>query len=154
VSPARGLLWFAPIALVGIFAGRRSRWIAGGVLLQLALMATFFKWHGGVAYGPRLLAEATWIAIYLAFAFPTHAVVERIAAAVTVAIGLLGLALYDPDQWDTRRKPELDASAFWDFADSPVTAMFVAHETTPTTDAPAVRGYACVNGFVRTLASN
>jgi len=142
VSPARGILWFAPIALFAI----RKHWLAAGIALQLVVAATFFKWHGGVAYGPRLLAEATWIAIYLAFAFPTRWLVP--AAIWTAAIGLLGLALYDPDQWDTRRKPELDASAFWDFADSPLTAMVVSHDTTPTTDAPAASGYRCTNSFV------
>jgi hypothetical protein len=151
VSPARGILWFAPITLVGIYCGRQARWLAGGLLLQLALMATFFKWHGGVCFGPRLLAEATWVAIYLAFAYPTRALVERIAAAVTVAIGLLGLARYDPDRWDSRRTPERDASAFWDFADSPITAMVVDHPTRPTNDAPPVRGYQCANGFVRSV---
>ena len=61
-------MWFAPIAIVGVVMGLRDRtwrWVAGGVVLQVFAMALFFKWHGGQAFGPRLLAEATWIAIFL-----------------------------------------------------------------------------------------
>jgi hypothetical protein len=153
-SPSRGLLWFAPIAILGMVLGfvrgdRTARIIAGGVVLQLVVMAMFFKWHGGLAFGPRMLAEATWLAIWLALAYPGARWLERACAAITVAVGLLGLALYTPDRWETRRKPEIDDSAFWDVADSPLTALVIDHETKPTTDSDPVPAYRCADGIVR-----
>jgi len=112
-------------------------------------MAAFFKWHGGLAFGPRMMTEATWLAIWLAVAYPGPKWLERAAIAITIVVGQLGLWLYDPDQWETRRKPEKDESAFWDVGDSPMTAMFVAHDTPATTDQTPVVGYRCENGVVR-----
>jgi hypothetical protein len=147
-SPARGLLWFAPIALLGMAYAVRDRgrwWLATGCLLQLLVMSAFFKWHGGLTYGPRLLAETTWVAIWLALAAegepPFGGRALRIAAiTVTVVVGQLGLWRFDPDQWETRRLPERDSGAYWDFADSPITAAIsppgTMHATfdAPTTD--------------------
>jgi hypothetical protein len=164
-SPARGLVWFAPILIVGaVLALRRPpnaptppwRYAAVGILLQLVAMALFFKWHGGQAFGPRLLAEATWVATFLALgaridaraadaAAPRNLVtLATIATVVTCAVGLAGLYRWYPEQWESRRVPEAHPAAFWDFVDSPISAMFVDHgPSRPAYDAPPVRGYEC-----------
>jgi hypothetical protein len=127
VSPARGLVWFAPLAVAGIVAALRTtryRTIGIAMVVQLVAMAAFFKWHGGQAFGPRLLTETTWVAIWLAMVLPLPRTVRAATTTVTIIVGLLGLWLYTPSQWEQRRRPEADPSAFWDVVDSPFTAAF------------------------------
>ena len=155
VSPARGLVWFAPIVFVGVVLAIRDRtyrWIAGGVILQLVAMAGFYKWSGGLAYGPRLLAEATWVAIWLALGTVELSRRSRwiagVAIAITVAVGWLGLWRFDPDQWETRRLPESHADAYWDFVDSPIRAAVSPAYGKATLDSPAL-GLRCGDGDLR-----
>jgi hypothetical protein len=169
-SPGRGLVWFAPIIVVGVVRGLRRgdsevggpwRFAAIGVLLQLLAMALFFKWHGGLAFGPRLLAEATWVATFLALgtSVSTKASIKEsiatpwtpaarylvgAAAVLTCVVGLTGLYGWRPEQWELRRIPEVDASALWDFVDSPLTAIFVDHgPRPPARDVPPTDGMEC-----------
>lgn len=153
VSPGRGLLWFAPLALVGAIAGLRSRawrFVAGGLVLQLVAMALFFKWHGGQAFGPRLMAEATWIAIWLVAAagpLGRARLVVIVAAVVTVVVGQLGLWSWRPEQWESRRVPEAHPSAFWDVVDSPLASTIVATPKMPHAhDSPPTNGLTCERG--------
>lgn len=131
VSPGRGLVWFAPLVLVAVVQALRARsawsFAAGGVVLQIVMMALFFKWFGGLAYGPRLLAEATWVAVFLLVATSvTWTRLTRVLAitsvVVTVVVGQLGLWRFRAEQWETRRMPEIDHNALWDFVDSPIPA--------------------------------
>ncbi|HEY5920560.1 MAG TPA: hypothetical protein VIV11_02765 [Kofleriaceae bacterium] len=152
VSPARGLVWFAPLAVAGIVIALRNRAyraIAIGLLVQLVAMAAFFKWHGGQAFGPRLLAEATWVAIWLALG--TELALRRAiaipAGAITVAIGLIGLLRFSPAQWEMRRRPEAHPSGFWAIADSPIPAALTAADVPDAfTAAPAL---SCERGELR-----
>lgn len=140
VSPARGIVWFAPIVLLA----RRHRMM---LVLQLVAMAAFFKWHGGMAYGPRLLAEATWVAIWcacdarVAFLAP--------AAAITIVVGQLGLWRFRIEQWETRRRPETHADAYWDVRDNPIAATL---SDVPATivDSPPHAFVHCADGRVTT----
>ncbi|MEO8703055.1 MAG: hypothetical protein ABI867_23620 [Kofleriaceae bacterium] len=160
VSPARGLVWFAPIAIVGIVRGFASRQrplqlIAGALVLQLVVMAAHFRWHGGLAYGPRFLAEATWIGIWLALGVGLDAPARRplrwlagVAIAVTIGVGQLGLWCFENEQWETRRRPETDPAAFWDFGDSPIAATLSSAPTTPVMHAPNAALQCFDTGFV------
>ncbi|HUJ61864.1 MAG TPA: hypothetical protein VLX92_25340 [Kofleriaceae bacterium] len=159
VSPARGVAWFAPIAIAGVALGLRrrgaARWIAGGAVLQLVAMAVFFKWHGGLAFGPRLLAETTWVAIWLAAdAWPDLARRGRIALAVlaawTAIVGLCGLWRFHPEQWEMRRLPDTHAGALWDVADSPLPALFSTPSVAPMHDSPPVAFERCMDGTIET----
>jgi hypothetical protein len=147
VSPARGLLWFAPVAIVG--AARSPRPIALALVAYLIVMAAFFKWHGGQAYGPRLLSEGVWIALYGACTVRLRLLAPT--AAVTILVGQLGLWLYHPEQWEARRRPEADPSAFWDLVDNPIFATF--DDVDPRTDAsdsPPTASYRCEHERVYT----
>ena len=158
-SPARGLLWFAPVALFGIWQGLSqpawpTRLIAIGVLLQWFVMAMFFKWHGGMAFGPRLLAEATWVAIWLAFAARERTARSRKVLAatviVTIVVGQLGLWGFRSEQWETRRLPDIHPAALWDFVDSPVAAIFSSPPNRTTEDSPPRVELECTNGQIVT----
>ena len=144
LSPARGILWFAPIAVLG--AARRNFY--GAMLaLQLLAMAAFFKWHGGMAYGPRLLAEATWVAIWCAC--DARVALLAPAAAITILVGQLGLWRFRIEQWETRRRPESHAEAYWDVRDNPITATL---QDVPATivDSPSHAFIHCADGRVTT----
>ena len=156
VSPARGLLWFAPIVIVAVIAAARTRayrFVALAIVLQLLVMAAFFKWHGGLVYGPRLLAEATWIGIWLALGTELRVPRWLLAAAlaITIAVGQLGLWRFTLEQWELRRSPEAHPAAFWDVVDSPIPATF----TTPPRgvrrgyDSPPTLGLICESGTLR-----
>jgi len=151
VSPARGIAVFAPIAILGVVRGlrgdRTAKLLAVGILCQLAVMATFHKWNGGLAYGPRMLAEATWVAIFLAA--PAKRRLDGALAGLTALVGVLGLVFFDPDQWETRRRPDAHEAAFWDVVDSPLTSLF--SEGAPTTDGPLVPPTRCENGELHSI---
>jgi hypothetical protein len=151
VSPARGILWFAPIAVVGAVAALRRKSPLGiALVLQLVTMAAFFKWHGGLAYGPRLLTEVTWLAIYAAC--EVRIAVLAPAAAVTILVGQLGLWGYRPEQWEARRRPEKNTEAFWDVRDNPIAATLDALPpgTPIAVDSPPRSRLRCVDGHVIT----
>jgi hypothetical protein len=148
VSPARGLLWFAPVAVVGVVA-RVKNPIAIGVIVQVVAMAAFFKWYGGLAYGPRLLAEATWVAIWLAC--DVRWAVLAPAIALTAIVGQLGLWRWRAEQWERRRVPNADSGALWDFADNPIfsTLDTLPPGTQPAYDSPPTPFLRCDHGRVR-----
>ena len=149
VSPARGLVWFAPIAIAGAIAGwRKHRALAIGVIAQLVVMATFSKWHGGQAYGPRLLAEAVWIALFLAVELRLGLLAPL--AALTILVGQLGLWCFTPEQWETRRRPEAHPGAFWDVVDSPIAATFGHATGEPAYDSTPAVVIRCVRGKILT----
>jgi hypothetical protein len=143
-SPARGLLWFAPLLLVAlVMAARRgdggARLIALGCVGQMLLIASWRMWWGGWTYGPRLLDEAIWMAPWLVVSSPgTRDLSSRVAlaasGAVTVVVGLLGAARYD-GAWDLRRDPDRHAEALWDVRDAPIAAL-ARGESITATDAP------------------
>ena len=134
ISPARGWIWFAPIAVLGTVLTLRTgdwtaRLIAAGIAAQLGVIAVFHMWWGGSCFGPRFLAEATWVGIWLALRSgvaasrrPTRVLVA-LAILLTAGVGQLGLWGWRAEQWESRRNPDLDQNALWDFADSPVISI-------------------------------
>jgi hypothetical protein len=162
LSPARGLLWYAPIVLVGVVLAARAdtvgRSLAVGITLELIMVAAFFKWWGGLCFGPRLLALGAWIGIWLAFRCGASAApyVQRtvmVAAAWTALVGALGLALYDPRKWEIRRDPDHDSASLWDVSDSPLSALFGPVPARPLRDAPAGQFEYCTRSALATRAA-
>jgi hypothetical protein len=112
-SPGRGILWFAPIVPLGIWLALRVRGAARvsaivlvtAIAAQFVVCSVFHKWWGGVAFGPRLLAIAVWLAMPLAWVHgPPQPRWQRIglvaAMTYTVVIGVAGLYFYDPRKWE------------------------------------------------------
>jgi hypothetical protein len=152
VSPGRGLLWYAPVVLLGVVTALRHpdrlvRVVAFAVIAQVALIAMFFRWYGGFAFGPRLLAETVWLGAWLALACARHRrVLFGVAIAVTVFVGQLGLWRFRSSQWETRRMPDIDENALWDFVDSPIAAAFVSDDGIEGLDAQPREEYRCGDG--------
>ena len=160
ISPARGVLWYAPIVIVGVVRAIRQRKelpIAGAMIAQLVMMALFYRWWGGHNFGPRLLDETVWIGIWLALG--SQIPIEKpkrllvVATAVTVIVGQLGLWMWRAEQWETRRQPDIDDSALWDFVDSPIPSTFrsVDRELTAI-DVDAPRAMQCDGTGVKGVA--
>ncbi|MBI2394104.1 MAG: hypothetical protein HYV09_31320 [Deltaproteobacteria bacterium] len=156
VSPARGLVIFAPLAIVGVVVAWRSRdsvlrVLALGVVGQLLLAASFFKWWGGMSFGPRLLAGATWLAIVLAATqLPSPGRLGRRARAVvlacallTGAVGLAGTFGFEVAQWELPNDVDRDPRRLWQLADSPLRRLFT---TPPKGTARPGRAVFCPEG--------
>ncbi len=71
-SPGKGLLFFAPVAVVALL-GCRERWRADrgetawllvNLLSMVAVASVWWFWHGGLSWGPRLLLPLMpWLAV-------------------------------------------------------------------------------------------
>ncbi len=130
LSPSRGLLVFGPIVVLAIAAGLRStseaKVFAAAIVAQLAVYAAFYKWWGGVAYGPRLAAIPVWASCFAVFGLITRTPVSRrlaaLSAVLTIALGLIGLYRYDPRKWDLRVNVDEQPAAVWSVRDSVVIA--------------------------------
>lgn len=54
----KGVVWFAPLALWGLWAGRHSRegqMVTALLVIRLAVVSARSDWHGGFSMGPRYL---------------------------------------------------------------------------------------------------
>ncbi len=95
LSPNRGLLLYAPLALVGLVrvlrgAAPATRVLCAGVpLLLLLTVARFEGWHGGSAWGPRHLLPV--LPLLAAPAVLAGKRVARAAVAAGIAVNLLGV---------------------------------------------------------------
>jgi hypothetical protein len=162
-SPGRGWLWFAPIAVLGAARAARAgdrtaRAIALGIAAQVLVVAVFHMWWGGICFGPRFLAEATWLGIWLACG---QGPVRRgratrrlagLAIALTIGVGQLGLWGWRAEQWETRRNPDLDHNALWSLIDSPILAIATVDPSDQLTalDAPDEPAHmVCQRGMLR-----
>jgi hypothetical protein len=142
-SPARGLLFFAPILPFALYVGfrygdRQARILGTGILAHFALIAAYRQWWGGWALGPRMLAEAVWLCPLLVLAMPPSRVLRNVLLGVstmTVLVGVLGTFRYQIGAWELRRDPDAHHEALWDGWDSPIVAM-IRGRAIPTLDAP------------------
>jgi hypothetical protein len=130
-SPGRGLLFFAPIALVGLFYAwqlKKERLICIGLCVQFLLCGVFVKWWGGLGFGPRLLAFFVWVSVWIAFLhYDSYKQNVRrfvcLCASVTIVVGLVGGWRYNPLAWDIPNKSDSNPSVFWQ-ADGPLVDVF------------------------------
>lgn len=108
VSPAKGLLVFTPVALVGIvglfMARRRQPWMAStlglAVLAHVVFTGRWREWHGGESFGPRLMTDA--VPLLLFFAPEGLAKLQGFGAALaalSIGVQLLGAFAYD-GRWE------------------------------------------------------
>ena len=141
VSPARGLLLFSPIVMLGIFGLlRRNRGdIKDGLLdldrLLIALCAGYLlassgpsdNWWAGHSFGPRFMTDT--LVFFAAAATPTVAVLLRqrrslaaIAATLLLAWSVLvnaqGGAMRSTLCWNGNPEIDTHTSRLWDFGSS------------------------------------
>ena len=159
LSPAKGALVFAPVALVGLAgllralrAPARRLWdqpqpgrllpIACGLaaLAHLAWLAATGGWAAGDFWGPRWVAPA-WplLLLFVPEGFTVLKVGASLLAVVSVAIQALGAVSYD-GRWDRLHRGSgggLDA-ATWDVQRSPI--AFQVRERTAHLAVPVLEG--------------
>ena len=104
VSPGRGLVLYAPLAVVGLFGLRHlprhvAGYVAGCLALLTAIYARWHMWEGGWCWGPRFLLPALpALALGLLAARPT--VVLPVAAVGGSIVGVSHLVhWHDYAQW-------------------------------------------------------
>jgi hypothetical protein len=118
LSPSRGLLLFTPVVvfafwgLIRVF--RDSRFVAlrpvGLAAVALFLVvARWYGWAGGWAFGPRLLADAGMLLAFLAIPVAEEIRKSRARAAAfgvclawSVAVQVVGAFAYDVVGWNER----------------------------------------------------
>lgn len=159
VSPAKGALVFAPVALVGLVglvralrAPVRLLWdqpqpgrflpVAAGlaVVAHFVALGLTGSWAPGDFWGPRWVAPA-WplLLLFVPEGFSALKIVASLLAVVSVAVQALGAVAYD-GRWDRlHRGPagQLGAAA-WDVERSPI--LFQARERTAHLAVPALEG--------------
>lgn len=100
LSPGKGLLWYAPIIVIGLLGLRpmarrwpREAWLCAGVPLgYLLLHSTYTYWEGGWSWGPRLLLPALPFILLPAAAILSGKVRSQafeLALALLLVLGLL-----------------------------------------------------------------
>jgi hypothetical protein len=159
VSPAKGALVFAPVALVGLVGlvralrpRARRLWdqpqpgrllpIALGVaaLAHLAWLGATGGWAAADFWGPRWVAPA-WplLLLFVPEGFAVLRMLASLLAVASVAIQALGAVTYD-GRWDRLhrdRAGELGAAA-WDLERSPI--VFQSRERVARLGRPGVSG--------------
>ncbi len=70
-SPTRGLLFFCPAALFGLWAGRNWRkepltiWLLGACAATWIFFSCFTPWVGGMSFGPRYFSVVAMVLLFL-----------------------------------------------------------------------------------------
>jgi hypothetical protein len=96
ISPYRGLLWYSPVVLLALPGAlllfRRTRWtwlMAGLIVLQAGLFATWWSWSGGVVWGTRFMLPVVPLALALSAPVIAWAGRSRIVLACTAFVALV-----------------------------------------------------------------
>lgn len=125
-SPGRGLLLFAPIAvlaLVAAWAGRSpGRLARTGTLVLAALLlerATALEPWGPLGFGPTVLAPYVPLLAVMAAGVPRGWLRAGALACLPAALAHGAAVFAGGHTWDERRQAVHDPAAMWDFRDSP-----------------------------------
>jgi hypothetical protein len=130
LSPAKGLLVFTPLALVGMVGlvrayRRGERWLATTLAVAVfghwLLMGRWSEWHGGESWGPRLMTDA----MPLLFLFLPEGLdlLPRLGPALavfSVAVQALGAFAYDYRWERLYQRAGTAGSELWEVARSPI----------------------------------
>jgi hypothetical protein len=149
VAPAKGLFVFTPVAalaIVGLVRAARAgeRWLPAALFLAAAahwlLMGLWGEWHGGRAWGPRLMTDALpLLFLFLPEGLDLAPRLGAALAAVSVAVQALGAFAYDY-RWERLHQhagADLQAS-LWDPRHSPI--PFYLQRRVVTVAAPRLDG--------------
>jgi hypothetical protein len=104
LSPGKGLLWYAPVLVLGLIGLRRfaRRWprealLCAGISLGYLLLHSFYTyWDGGWAWGPRLLLPALPFLLLPAAAILDHKVRSQAFELAIALLLVLGLVVQVP----------------------------------------------------------
>lgn len=128
ISPARGLLIFTPIAILGLWGlivqSKRTA-LASALLLAAAAHFTFIafwnEWHGGESFGPRLLTDLIPALFYfLPEAVTVWPKAGSLLGLLSCGIQFLGGWTYDY-RWERLHQRGLEfGPALWSVRDSPL----------------------------------
>jgi hypothetical protein len=161
-SPARGVLFYAPVFLFALAALlpdarpnlRRNAALAvacaGLALAHFAIISIWPAWEGGYCWGPRLLTEmALPLTILTALATPVFRRTRWRAwfagvVAYCVFIQAVGVYFYPKGNWDHLPQPVNHVrSRLWDWRDNPLRRTLLAG---PVWEPYAVLGAALKGG--------
>ena len=158
-SPAKGLLLFAPVVLVGLVglvralrAPKHRLWdqaqpsrllpwaCLAAATLHVVCVALVGGWNEGPFWGPRLLAPA-WplLLLFLPEGFAALSSLATVLVLASIGVQALGLLSYD-GRWDRLHAGRVAASgaSVWDFRSSPI--VFHARERVARVAVPALEG--------------
>ena len=134
VSPARGMMWFAPItlpAVVGLrWAHRRPEsrlaWAClAAVVTAMIQITSYGPWWGGWAFGPRMMTEYVPLLAVVAAFCPPRLIALGCALCAPVAAIHTAYAFKGGHSWDERRQIDRNPAAVWDVRDSPFTDLIL-----------------------------
>jgi len=97
VSPGKGLVFFAPLALLGAYGwlrspSRRVSWVVLGLSLSFLLVSSaWWAWHGGECWGPRLLVPVLPVLCMGVGFLPFRQITRRTFAGCIVVGGIVSL---------------------------------------------------------------
>jgi hypothetical protein len=153
VSPAKGWLVFTPLVIVAAAglvhafrAGERGLAVTLGlpVLAHWAWLGCLSGWHGGEAWGPRLLTDALpFLLLFLPEGFDAMGRPGALLAALSVAAQALG-AFAGDGRWARLHGPLPEAAVRWQIETSPL--LFAARERVLRPAAPTLRAGRVVIG--------
>ncbi|MBI3553285.1 MAG: hypothetical protein HY077_12390 [Elusimicrobia bacterium] len=121
LSPTRGLLFFCPAALFGIWGALRLRgaavWLLASCAASWVLVSSYGYWTAGMTYGPRYLSGAATILLFFCADLegvmrgkgPRLAVFAA-AGAFSILVGALGAYLNWPGSFSYEVQ---QAQAWW-----------------------------------------
>lgn len=131
VSPGKGLLVFTPVVAAGMYgmlrAWRRGeRWLVvtfgGAAVAHWLLMGRWAEWHGGEAWGPRMMTDALPLLLFfLPEALDRHPRLTVALCALSIAVQALGAFAYDY-RWERLRQRPVSSEhpELWDVPRSPI----------------------------------
>jgi len=130
LSPAKGLLVFTPLVLLGIVGLARAyrrgeRWLAitlgGAVAGHWLLTGRWSEWHGGESWGPRLMTDALpLLFLLLPEGLDLLPRLGRVLALLSVFVQGLGAFAYDYRWERLYQRAEAAGRELWEPARSPI----------------------------------
>jgi hypothetical protein len=128
VSPAKGLLIFAPVVIVAVVGMARAwgwgeRWLVltlgGAFVAEWALVGLFRNWHGGPGWGSLALTSAMpLLCLFLPEGFAGWPRLGACVAALSIAIQAIG-AFASDGRWE-RLYENTGKEASWSVEHSPI----------------------------------
>jgi hypothetical protein len=132
-SPTRGLLFFCPVAVFGVWGAMRrglkdsAPWFLVSCLASLILVSSYGYWTAGMTFGPRYLSGAAIILVFFCADLepvlrtrPRWLAAFAVAGAFSILVGALGAYL----NWPGSFSYEVEEAQAWWMRLHPVVQIF------------------------------